>query len=114
MNEHGGLVNLATAQAALLEVRPDSRILQFASMSFDVMAEELYPTWANGATLVLRPEGVSTSFAHGRCVGTDHPRDVDAVGAGVVRGGPVPATVTTLIVWERRCPRRRPTGGRRG
>ncbi len=31
------------------------RVLQFASLSFDAAAEEIYPTWFSGATLILRP-----------------------------------------------------------
>jgi len=59
---HRGLVNHSAAIGRLYELVPGDRVLQFASMSFDVMGEEVYPTWASGATLVLRPDDVATSF----------------------------------------------------
>ncbi|MEU6020725.1 amino acid adenylation domain-containing protein [Micromonospora sp. NPDC047134] len=34
-------------------LRPGDRLLQFASLGFDVAQEEIWPTWAAGATLVL-------------------------------------------------------------
>jgi amino acid adenylation domain-containing protein len=39
------------------------RVLQFASMSFDASAEEIYPCLAAGAVLVLRDEGMLASPA---------------------------------------------------
>ena len=42
---------------------PGDRMLQFASVSFDTAAEEIYPTLARGATLVLRTEEVLGSVA---------------------------------------------------
>ena len=35
-------------------LRADDRVLQFASISFDISVEELFPTWLLGATLVLK------------------------------------------------------------
>jgi acyl-coenzyme A synthetase/AMP-(fatty) acid ligase/acyl carrier protein len=40
------------------------RVLQFASLSFDTSAEEIFPTLAAGATLVLRPEDMATDVPH--------------------------------------------------
>jgi amino acid adenylation domain-containing protein len=51
---HGGLVNHTLAAAALFELGPDDRVLQFASLSFDIAVEELFPAWSRGATVVLR------------------------------------------------------------
>src|SRR5262245_12439204 len=39
------------------------RLLQFASISFDASAEEIYPCLIKGATLVLRTESMLDSFA---------------------------------------------------
>ncbi len=50
---HRGLCNLATAQIRLFDVQPDSRILQFASFSFDASVSEIFMTLVPGATLVL-------------------------------------------------------------
>jgi amino acid adenylation domain-containing protein len=54
--EHRSIVNYATYTANLFDVRPVDRVLQFASLSFDAAAEEIFPTLARGGTLVLRSE----------------------------------------------------------
>ena len=48
---------------AKYELQEKDNVLQFAALSFDVAAEELFPTWLSGATVVLRPERILTSFA---------------------------------------------------
>ncbi|BAY23229.1 amino acid adenylation [Calothrix sp. NIES-2100] len=55
---HQALVNHNYAIAKNYELKASDRILQFASFSFDVAAEEIFPTWLSGATLVLRPEEI--------------------------------------------------------
>ncbi len=54
MLTHGGLVNYISAAIRLYGLRPSDRLLQFSSISFDIAIEEIFPTWAAGATLVLR------------------------------------------------------------
>ena len=54
MLTHGGLVNYICAAIKLYGLRPSDRLLQFSSISFDIAIEEIFPTWASGATLVLR------------------------------------------------------------
>lgn len=54
MLTHGGLVNYIAAAVKLYGLRPGDRLLQFSSISFDIAIEEVFPTWAAGATLVLR------------------------------------------------------------
>ncbi|NUR59076.1 MAG: AMP-binding protein [Catenulispora sp.] len=39
------------------ELSPDDRVVQFASAAFDTFAEEVWPTLAAGATVVLLPDG---------------------------------------------------------
>ena len=57
MLEHGGLCNLALAQGEAFGVTSESRVLQFASLSFDASVSEIFVTLATGATLYLaRPE----------------------------------------------------------
>ncbi|MGH9154156.1 MAG: amino acid adenylation domain-containing protein, partial [Acidimicrobiales bacterium] len=58
MLPHGSLVNHALAAIGLYRLGPGDRVLQFCSISFDVSVEELFPTWAAGATAVLRPDDV--------------------------------------------------------
>lgn len=63
--EHRSLVNHCCAVAQHYKLTPADRVLQFASLSFDVAAEEIYPTWTSGATLVLRPPYMTTSIIDG-------------------------------------------------
>jgi amino acid adenylation domain-containing protein len=56
MIEHRALVNLTEMTGMEYNLGPGDRVLQFASISWDTSAEEIYPTLTRGATLVLRPE----------------------------------------------------------
>ncbi|MEH2081256.1 MAG: amino acid adenylation domain-containing protein [Nostoc sp.] len=60
---HQALVNHSIATAKTYELQPEDRILQFASVSFDVAAEELFSSWLSGSTVVIRPNKVLL-FAH--------------------------------------------------
>ncbi|WP_194924836.1 non-ribosomal peptide synthetase [Catenulispora pinisilvae] len=55
---HSALANHAEAARGRFELGPNDRVLQFATIGFDVAAEELYPTWAAGGCVVLAPEPV--------------------------------------------------------
>jgi amino acid adenylation domain-containing protein len=53
--EHRSLVNTSLAFAAQHELTTRDRLLQFASLSFDVAAEEFFGAWLAGACAVMRP-----------------------------------------------------------
>ncbi len=56
MVSHRALVNHAVAVSGIYELRATDRILQIASPAFDVAAEEIFPTWLCGATVVVWPD----------------------------------------------------------
>jgi amino acid adenylation domain-containing protein len=54
---HRNLVNLCVGVRQMLDMQTGDRVLQFTSLSFDVAAEEIFPAWTTGASVVLRPTG---------------------------------------------------------
>ncbi|NJO94018.1 MAG: amino acid adenylation domain-containing protein [Hydrococcus sp. RM1_1_31] len=50
---HQALVNYTLDIAKQFELQACDRVLQFASLGFDVVVEELFPAWISGATVVL-------------------------------------------------------------
>ena len=56
---HRGLVNHNVAAAQLFGMTTADRMAQFASISFDIAVEEIFPTWIAGGTLVVREEDAS-------------------------------------------------------
>ncbi|MBL0697924.1 amino acid adenylation domain-containing protein, partial [Comamonas sp. JC664] len=54
MVEHRSVVNHNLAIAERFGLRPGDRMLQFAPLTFDAAAEDLYPPLATGGTVVLR------------------------------------------------------------
>ncbi|ETW94057.1 MAG: hypothetical protein ETSY1_36505, partial [Candidatus Entotheonella factor] len=59
--EHRSLVNFTHAAISAYDLSASDRVLQFASISFDAAAEELYPSLSCGATLILRTEEMMVS-----------------------------------------------------
>jgi len=59
---HQALVNRCTTTVESYNLESHDRVLQFASICFDVALEEIFPSLLSGATIVLRPEQVSMSF----------------------------------------------------
>lgn len=57
MVEHRNVGHMITWYSQCLGVRTDSRVLQFASLSFDAAMGEIFTTLCTGATLVLPPPG---------------------------------------------------------
>jgi amino acid adenylation domain-containing protein len=62
MVEHRSLVNHSVGMARQFELNSTDRVLQFAPLSFDVSAEEIFPTLLTGGTLVLRPAGLAVAI----------------------------------------------------
>jgi amino acid adenylation domain-containing protein len=61
--EHRSLANYARYIGELYALRPGDRCLQFASLSFDASAGEIFSTLSSGATLVLRTEEMIATAA---------------------------------------------------
>ncbi|MCP4660355.1 MAG: amino acid adenylation domain-containing protein [bacterium] len=61
--EHRALVNFTEAARSAYPIGPDDRVLQFASISFDTSAEEIFPALTCGAAVVLRTDSMLGSAA---------------------------------------------------
>ena len=58
---HRAVLNHSLVISQLYQLCPEDRVLQFASPSFDVSIEEIFPSWLCGCTVVLRPEDIVSS-----------------------------------------------------
>jgi amino acid adenylation domain-containing protein len=56
---HAGLANYNLAASEYYRLDNHDRVLQFCALSFDAALEEIFATFAAGATLVLRPADMS-------------------------------------------------------
>src|SRR4029077_12881253 len=63
MVQHGSLASFTESMRMEYSITSADRVLQFASISFDTSAEEIYPCLTNGGTLVLRTPGMMRSSA---------------------------------------------------
>jgi amino acid adenylation domain-containing protein len=63
MVQHDSLANYTTAASREYAISDRDRVLQFASISFDAAAEEIFPSLASGATLILRSAEMLSSIA---------------------------------------------------
>jgi amino acid adenylation domain-containing protein len=63
MVQHQSLANYTQAASVEYGIKAGDRILQFASLSFDASAEEIYPCLTRGATLVLRGNSMLDSIS---------------------------------------------------
>ncbi|GAA3083250.1 non-ribosomal peptide synthetase [Streptosporangium carneum] len=57
---HGGLAARVSWMREHYGLGPGDRVVQFASLSFDTHAEEIYPALAAGACVVMLPDGAAT------------------------------------------------------
>ncbi|HEV7905477.1 MAG TPA: condensation domain-containing protein, partial [Pyrinomonadaceae bacterium] len=58
---HRAVVHHDYAIAPRYDLNANDRVLQFASLSFDVAVEEMFPTWLHGGCVVLRTEDALSS-----------------------------------------------------
>lgn len=106
MLHHRGLCNLAAAQQSLLPLGPGSRVLQFASPSFDASVWELVMALLSGGTLVLADR---ESLLTGQGLRDVLLRDRISVitlppsALAVLPEGPYPA-LRSIVVAGERCP----------
>ncbi|MEG4072283.1 amino acid adenylation domain-containing protein [Microcoleus sp. Pol14C2] len=63
MVQHQSLANYTQAASVEYGIKAGDRVLQFASLSFDASAEEIYPCLTQGATLVLRGNSMLDSIS---------------------------------------------------
>jgi len=63
MVEHRSLAHFTSLAAAAYSITPGDRVLQFASLCFDLSVEEIYPALTHGATVVLRTDEMVSSTA---------------------------------------------------
>jgi len=63
MIPHQQLVSHNLAVIREFGLQPADRILQFASISFDIAVEELFPSWVCGSAVVLRTEEMASSIS---------------------------------------------------
>jgi amino acid adenylation domain-containing protein len=61
MIEHHSLTHFASAAVDAYALSSADRVLQFASLSFDTSAEEIFPALTAGATVVLRTDAMLSS-----------------------------------------------------
>ncbi|NEQ65702.1 MAG: amino acid adenylation domain-containing protein [Symploca sp. SIO2D2] len=61
--EHRSLTNFAQVARAEYQINNQDRVLQFASISFDAAAEEIYPCFISGGALVLRTNQMLNSVS---------------------------------------------------
>ncbi len=59
---HRSLSNHTRSARRAYQIEPGDRVLQFASLSFDISVEEIFPTLMAGATLVLRDEELAAGL----------------------------------------------------
>ncbi|MEU9670904.1 amino acid adenylation domain-containing protein [Streptomyces bobili] len=98
---HGGVASLVAGQIERFAIDPDSRVLQFASPSFDASVSEIYTALLRGAALVLPPTPDPVAALTDQDLAITHvtvpPSVLAAVPAGSVH-------VSTLVVAGEACP----------
>jgi amino acid adenylation domain-containing protein len=102
---HAGLAHLASAKVERMAVGADSRILQFASPSFDASVTELLAAFSAGATLVVPPPVPLAGEALGQVLADQRISHAVLPPVAVASlAGQRPADLRTLVVAGEECP----------
>ncbi|MGW4898824.1 non-ribosomal peptide synthetase, partial [Kitasatospora sp. NPDC004240] len=99
--DHGGVASLVATQVERLAVGPGSRVLQFASPSFDASFWDLCAALLTGATLVLAPAGTPLEALTDDALGVTH---VILPPSALAALGDAAPTAATLVVGGEACP----------
>ncbi|MFD0265490.1 non-ribosomal peptide synthase/polyketide synthase, partial [Streptomyces sp. NPDC127106] len=97
---HAGIAHLVAAQVERFAIDASSRVLQFASPSFDASVSEMYTALLTGATLVLPPPGSPLSALTDRACAVTHVTLPPSVLASLGEGA---LGVSTLVVAGEAC-----------
>ncbi|WP_435823433.1 amino acid adenylation domain-containing protein, partial [Kitasatospora aureofaciens] len=98
---HGGVASLVAGQIEGFAIDPDSRVLQFASPSFDASVSEIYTALLRGAALVLPPAGDPVAALTDPDLAVTHVTVPPSVIAALSEGS---VAVPKLIVAGEACP----------
>ncbi|HKH46212.1 MAG TPA: amino acid adenylation domain-containing protein, partial [Thermoanaerobaculia bacterium] len=107
LTTHGALVAYTVDMVARFGLGPADRILQFAPLSFDVLLEELLPTWAAGGAVVFADpdelaygEGLQRALEAHEVTGLELPASYwhEWVRGLVESGGAPPASLRFVLV----------------
>ncbi|MFH9810492.1 non-ribosomal peptide synthase/polyketide synthase [Streptomyces olivaceus] len=98
---HGGVASLVAAQIERFAIEPASRVLQFASPSFDASVSEIFTALLRGAALVLPPAADPVAALTDPDLGVTHATVPPSVLAAVPEGS---VRVPTLVVAGEACP----------
>ncbi|MEW1865594.1 amino acid adenylation domain-containing protein [Streptomyces sp. NPDC088194] len=98
---HAGVASLVAGQIERFAVEPDSRVLQFASPSFDASVSEICTALLRGATLVLPPAADPLAALTDPRLDITHVTVPPSVLAALPDGA---VTVSTLVVAGEACP----------
>ncbi|MEU2393454.1 amino acid adenylation domain-containing protein [Streptomyces sp. NPDC007369] len=98
---HAGVASLVAAQVERFAIEPGSRVLQFASPSFDASVSEIYTALLRGAALVLPPAADPVAALADPGLAITHVTVPPSVLAALPEGT---VTVSTLVVAGEACP----------
>ncbi|WP_308271832.1 non-ribosomal peptide synthetase [Kitasatospora sp. SUK 42] len=98
---HGGVASLVAAQIERFAIEPDSRVLQFASPSFDASVSEIFTALLRGAALVLPPAAEPLAALTDPALAVTHVTVPPSVLAAVPEEE---IAVSTLVVAGEACP----------